>query len=66
MDPPEGLWLDASAASLKGGEAPWLEHVLAACKAQGWVGRGVVGSERFTTQALARCATRASDGVAAG
>lgn len=66
VDPPEGLWLDASAASLKGGEAPWLEHVRAACQAQGWVGRGVVGSERFTTQALARCATRPVDVVEAG
>ncbi len=54
IDPPEGLWLDASAAHLRGGEGPWLTHALALCQEHGWVGRGVVGSERFTTQALAR------------
>ena len=54
IDAPEGLWLDASAAALKGGEGPWLQAVLAFCHPLGWVGRGVVGSERFTVQALAR------------
>jgi protein ImuB len=51
---PEGLWLDASAAPLSGGEARWAERVLAACREAGLEGRCVVGSERFTTQALAR------------
>ncbi len=58
LDPPEGLWLDASAAPLKGGEGPWLEAVLAFCQELGWVGRGVIGSERFTVQALARYSTQ--------
>ena len=58
IDPAEGLWLDASAASLKGGEGPWLEVVVAFCKQLGWVGRGVLGSERFTVQALARHSTQ--------
>ncbi len=53
-DGPEGLWLDASAAHLRGGEAAWARGVLEALKAQGFAGRCVVGSERFTTQALAR------------
>lgn len=54
VDAPEGLWLDASATKLSGGEARWAERVLAACRAQGLKARCVVGSERFTTQALAR------------
>ncbi|MCC6336399.1 MAG: DNA polymerase Y family protein [Myxococcales bacterium] len=54
VDAPEGLWLDASAAKLLGGEARWADRVLAACRAAGFKARCVVGSERFTTQALAR------------
>ncbi|MEW5741695.1 MAG: DNA polymerase Y family protein [Myxococcota bacterium] len=54
VDAPEGLWLDASATKLSGGEARWAERVLAACRAAGFKARCVVGSERFTTQALAR------------
>lgn len=50
---PEGLWLDASAAPLSGGEACWAQQVLGACRAAGLLGRCVVGAERFTTQALA-------------
>jgi protein ImuB len=54
VDAPEGLWLDASAAKLSGGEARWADRVLAACRNAGFKARCVVGSERFTTQALAR------------
>jgi protein ImuB len=54
VDAAEGLWLDASAARLSGGEARWAERVLAACRAAGFKARCVVGSERFTTRALAR------------
>jgi protein ImuB len=57
VDGPEGLWLDASAAPLVGGEAPWARRVVAACRAHGLAARCVVGSERFTTQALARAGT---------
>ncbi|HEY0881825.1 MAG TPA: DNA polymerase Y family protein, partial [Archangium sp.] len=53
-DTPEGLWLDASAAPLSGGEQRWAERVLGACRTLGLRGQCVVGSERFTTQALAR------------
>lgn len=53
-DAPEGLWLDASAASLSGTEARWAERVLSVCRAVGLRGRCVVGAERFTTQALCR------------
>lgn len=54
LDAPEGLWLDASAAHLRGGEKPWAQHVLRAVATAGLRGKCVVGSERFTTQALAR------------
>jgi protein ImuB len=54
VDGPEGLWLDASAAKLSGGEAAWAGRVLEASRALGLSGRCVVGQERFTTQALAR------------
>lgn len=57
VEGPEGLWLDASAASLCGGEAGWGERVLSVCRALGVSGRCVVGAERFTTQALARFCT---------
>lgn len=54
VDGPEGLWLDASAAHLCGSEAKWAERLLAAARAVGLAAGCVVGSERFTTQALAR------------
>lgn len=53
-DAPEGLWLDASASALSGDEARWGERVLACCREAALVARCVVGSERFTTRALAR------------
>ncbi len=53
-DAPEGLWLDASAATLSGTETRWAERVLSACRTLGLRGRCVVGSERFSTQALGR------------
>lgn len=54
VDAPEGLWLDASAAHLCGGEARWAERVVGACRHLGLRGVGVVGAERFSTRALAR------------
>jgi protein ImuB len=51
---PDGFWLDASAASLVGGEEPLLERALALLRAFGLRGRGVVASELFTARALAR------------
>lgn len=54
VDGPEGLWLDASAAHLCGSEAKWAERLVAAARAVGFAAGCVVGSERFTTQALAR------------
>jgi protein ImuB len=54
VDGPEGLWLDASAAHLRGSEAKWAERLVAEVRAVGLAAGCVVGSERFTTQALAR------------
>jgi len=54
LDDPDGLWLDATAAHLSGGEAKWAEEVTARCATAGFRARVVVGSERFSTQALGR------------
>jgi protein ImuB len=54
LDAPDGLWLDASAAHLSGGEARWANEVVERCAAAGFRARVVVGSERFSTQALGR------------
>ena len=54
VDAPEGLWLDASAAHLWGGEADWGEGVLEALRDQGLRGRVVIAGQSFTARALAR------------
>ncbi len=54
--PPDGFWLDASAASLVGGEQALLERALAILGTLGLRGRGAVASELFTARALARFA----------
>jgi protein ImuB len=51
---PDGFWLDASAASLLGGEEPLVERALTLLRALGLRGRGAVASELFTARALAR------------
>jgi len=51
---PDGLWLDASAASLFGGEAGLVEKVEAQARAAGCRARVVLASELFTARALAR------------
>src|SRR4051812_28548217 len=38
IDPPEGLWLDASGAALSGGEQTWIDTVRIFCRQLGWVG----------------------------
>jgi protein ImuB len=52
--PPDGFWLDASAASLCGGEEQLLERALRLLRTLGLQGRGAVASELFTARALAR------------
>ncbi len=51
---PDGFWLDASAASLFGGEQPLLKRALSLLQTLGLRGRGAVASELFTARALAR------------
>lgn len=71
LDAPEGLWLDASAAHLRGGETGLLEAVLAQVEAQGLRAVAAVASDRFTARALARhggkrtCAVAMQDGARA-
>ncbi|HLT31088.1 MAG TPA: DNA polymerase Y family protein [Myxococcaceae bacterium] len=54
VDDPEGLWLDASATHLSGGEEGWGEAVLAQVESQGLQGRVVLADQAFTARALAR------------
>src|SRR5277367_1457908 len=51
---PDGFWLDASAASLLGGEEQLLARALGLLRTLGLRARGVVASELFTARALAR------------
>jgi len=52
--PPDGLWLDASAAPLFGGEEGLLDRALSHLQSAGLRARGAVASELFTARALAR------------
>jgi protein ImuB len=54
LSAPDGLWLDASASSLFGGEAGLVEKVEAQARAGGYRARVVLASELFTARALAR------------
>jgi protein ImuB len=51
---PDGLWLDATAASLFGGEAGLVEKLEAQARAAGYRARVALASELFTARALAR------------
>ena len=54
---PDGMWLDASAASLFGGEVGLAGQLVTAARAAGYRARVVVASELFTARALARHGT---------
>jgi protein ImuB len=58
LSAPEGLWFDASAAHLFGGEEGLCLRALEVCSSHGYRGRAVVASELFTSRALARHGTR--------
>lgn len=51
---PDGVWLDAAAASLFGGEEGWVDRVEAQARAAGFRAKVVLASELFTARALAR------------
>lgn len=56
LSAPDGVWLDASAASLCGDEAGLLQRVLQLCQEHGYRGQAVVASQPFTARAVARYA----------
>lgn len=58
LSAPEGMWFDASAAHLFGGEEGLCLRALEVCSGHGYRGRAVVASELFTARALARHGTR--------
>ena len=66
LSAPDGLWLDASAASLFGGEAGLVEKVEAQARTAGYRARVVLASELFTARALARYGAATRTCVAPG
>lgn len=66
LSEPDGLWFDAGAAHLQQGEEGLCAKVLALCSEQGWRGRVVVASEKFTARALARHGARRLEVVPEG
>ncbi|MDY7227862.1 Y-family DNA polymerase [Hyalangium rubrum] len=58
LSAPEGMWFDASAAHLFGGEEGLCLRALEVCSGHGYRGRAVVASELFTSRVLARYGTR--------
>ncbi|AEI67506.1 Y-family DNA polymerase [Corallococcus macrosporus] len=63
---PDGLWLDAGAAHLCGGEDGLGARVLAVCAELGYRAHVVVASEAFTARAVARHGARRVEVVAPG
>ncbi|GMU05866.1 Y-family DNA polymerase [Corallococcus caeni] len=57
-DAPDGLWFDASAAPLVGGEPELGARVLEVCAEQGYRAHVTVASEAFTSRVLARHGSR--------
>jgi len=64
--PPDGLWLDAGAAHLVGGEQGLGARALELCAALGYRAHAVVASEAFTSRALARYGARRVEVVPPG
>jgi protein ImuB len=52
---PDGLYLDASAALLSGGEESWALRIGNLVQAHGYRGQVAVASQMFTARAVARC-----------
>ena len=66
LSEPDGMWFDAGAAHLLEGEEGLCAKVLALCSEQGWRGKVVVASEKFTARALARHGARRIEMVPEG
>jgi protein ImuB len=58
LSAPDGMWFDASAAHLFGGEEGLCLRALEVCSGHGYRGRAVVASEMFTARTLARHGTQ--------
>jgi protein ImuB len=58
LSDPDGMWFDASAAHLFGGEEGLCLRALEVCSGHGYRGRAVLASELFTARALARQGAR--------
>ncbi|MBI3184838.1 MAG: DNA polymerase Y family protein [Myxococcales bacterium] len=58
LSAPDGLWLDASAAALCGGEEGLCRRALEICSAFGYRARAALASQRFTARAMARYGER--------
>ncbi|WP_224240887.1 Y-family DNA polymerase [Hyalangium gracile] len=58
LSAPDGMWFDASAAHLFGGEEGLCLRALEVCSGHGYRGKAVVASELFTARVLARLGTR--------
>ncbi|AFE05519.1 hypothetical protein COCOR_03937 [Corallococcus coralloides DSM 2259] len=65
-DAPDGLWFDASAAHLVGGEQELGARVLEICGEQGYRAHVTVASEAFTSRVLARHGSRRVEVVPEG
>ncbi|QAT85349.1 DNA polymerase IV [Corallococcus coralloides] len=65
-DAPDGLWFDASAAHLVGGERELGARVLEVCGEQGYRAHVTVASEAFTSRVLARHGSRRVEVVPEG
>lgn len=63
---PDGLWLDASAASLFGGEAGLARRLMDQARSAGFRARLVLASQLFTARALARYGSEACTAVEEG
>ncbi|WP_338866509.1 DNA polymerase Y family protein [Myxococcus stipitatus] len=66
LSSPDGLWLDAGAAHLSGGEEGLCARALELCSEQGYRAHVAVASEAFTSRALARYGARRVEVVAPG
>ncbi|WP_164013933.1 Y-family DNA polymerase [Pyxidicoccus trucidator] len=66
LSAPDGLWLDAGAAHLAGGEEGLGARALELCAELGYRAHAVVASEAFTSRALARYGARRVEVVPAG
>ncbi|AGC45230.1 hypothetical protein MYSTI_03924 [Myxococcus stipitatus DSM 14675] len=66
LSSPDGLWLDAGAAHLSGGEEGLCSRALELCAEQGYRAHVAVASEAFTSRALARHGARRVEVVAPG